>query len=73
MHPYKYNSVSLNMITGFNPDYQDVKASRLTLIVTVDFSKYTNIWQGLYDKYKDSGYWTFKSNIHNKYLAILSL
>lgn len=45
-------------VTGFNPDYQDVKASQLTATYTVDFSGK----QGLYDAFiKSDDYLNNKS------------
>lgn len=36
-------------MTGFNPDYQDVKASELTATYTVDFSNKKGLFKAFYD------------------------
>jgi len=49
-------------ITGFNPDYQNVKASNLTLYGTINFSENKDMWKAFFDKYNgNSMFWFDKT------------
>ena len=52
--------------TGFNPEYQDRKAPKLTAKGSVDFSdpKYSDMWDDFYEKYYGDSTWTFDEENH---------
>ncbi|OOM82382.1 hypothetical protein CLPUN_02600 [Clostridium puniceum] len=50
--------------TGFNPEYQNEKASNLTSYGSIDFSDHLDIWEAFYKKYHTSSMWTFDTENH---------
>ena len=56
-------------ITGFNPNYTNVTADRLTVTFTVDFSAYPALFQGFSNSKSNNAGWTFDSQ---NYIAIFS-
>jgi hypothetical protein len=51
-------------ITGFNPNYQDVKASQLTATYTVDFSGKEGMYNAFYSIWKKDDRWKFNSKTY---------
>jgi hypothetical protein len=50
--------------TEWNPDYQNQKASNITVYGTIDFSQYLNMWKDFYKRYRGSSMWTFDTDNH---------
>lgn len=53
-------------MTGFESNYEDAEASELTSCGSIDFTKHLDLWEGFYNKYKNSNesIWTFDSKNH---------
>lgn len=45
--------------TGFNPEYQNEKASNLTAYGSIDFSEHLDLWEAFYKKYYKNPMWNF--------------
>lgn len=45
--------------TGFNPEYQNEKASNLTSYGSIDFSEHLDLWEAFYKKYHKNPMWNF--------------
>lgn len=53
-------------ITGFNPEYHQVDASKMQMKATIDFSQYSDLWNG----FVDAGYSEFTLDYKNKTATI---
>ena len=51
-------------LTSFNPFYQDVQASNLSVSYTVNFSSDAGMYDAFYGTYRNDSKWKFDSNKH---------
>lgn len=61
-----YNPGKVWWLTGFNPYYQNVKASKLTATYTINFSSKKGMFNAFYKRHRWSSGWSFNTK---KYTA----